>query len=53
MCSYIIQYISWFSDNQPSWTLNAAGVGPDAGVEISARPVPQEPMVRALALGPY
>jgi len=53
MCSYIIQYISWVSDNQPSWTLNAAGVGPDAGVENFRPTGTQEPMVRALALGPY
>ena len=31
-----------------SWTLNAAGLGPDPTVEISARPVPLEPMVGLL-----
>jgi hypothetical protein len=40
-----MKYITWVSDNQISWTLNAGGVGANAAVEISARPVPQEPMV--------
>lgn len=39
------QYISWVADGKMSWTINAAGLGPDPTVEISARPVPQEPMV--------
>lgn len=39
------KYITWVSDNKVSWTLNAPGMGPDPTVEISARPVPQEPMV--------
>jgi hypothetical protein len=38
-------YISWISNNQLSWTLNAAGMGADQTVQISARPIPQEPMV--------
>lgn len=50
MCSHVAKYISWVSDNQASWTLNAAGVGPDPVVDISARVVPQEPMVGALTL---
>ncbi len=41
-----LKYITWVSDDQVSWTLNAAGLGPDSAVEISARPIPQEPMVR-------
>ncbi|KAF4619651.1 hypothetical protein D9613_005269 [Agrocybe pediades] len=44
-------YISWVSDNRTSWTLNAAGLGPDPSVEISARPVPQEPMYIIINLG--
>lgn len=40
-----LQYITWVSDGKPSWTLNAAGMAADPSVEISARPVPQEPMV--------
>lgn len=39
------QYITWVSDNKLAWTINAAGVGPNAEVQISARAIPQEPMV--------
>ena len=39
------QYISWVSDSKLAWTILAAGMGSDPLVEISARPVPQEPMV--------
>ena len=39
-------YITWISDDKIAWTLNAAGVGASNVVEISARPIPQEPMVR-------
>lgn len=38
-------YITWINDNQAAWTINAAGMGPDNIVQISQRPVPQEPMV--------
>ncbi|KAF8914199.1 glucosidase [Gymnopilus junonius] len=44
-------YISWISDGKMSWTLNVAGMGPDPTVEISARPVPQEPMYIIINLG--
>ncbi|KAF8234028.1 glycoside hydrolase family 16 protein [Tricholoma matsutake] len=44
-------YITWISDNKVSWTLMAAGVGPDNAVQISARPVPQEPMYIIVNLG--
>jgi len=44
-------YITWVSDGKPSWTLNAAGVGADPTVEISPRPVPQEPMYIIINLG--
>ncbi|KAI0257679.1 beta-glucan synthesis-associated [Lactifluus subvellereus] len=37
-------YITWISSNKTSWTLLSAGVGPDPITEISARPIPQEPM---------
>lgn len=43
-----MQYITWISNNQIAWTLNAAGLGADASVQISARPVAEEPMVCAL-----
>lgn len=38
-------YITWINNGQPAWTLNAAGMGPDPIVNISQRPIPQEPMV--------
>lgn len=39
------QYISWVSEGKLAWTLNQAGMGPDPVVNISARAIPQEPMV--------
>ena len=39
------QYISWISDNKLTWTMKSGGVGADTAVEISARPISQEPMV--------
>ena len=39
------QYISWISDSKLAWTMLSAGVGADPLVEISARPISQEPMV--------
>ncbi|KIK04696.1 glycoside hydrolase family 16 protein [Laccaria amethystina LaAM-08-1] len=44
-------YITWISDSKMSWTVNAAGLGPDPTVEISARPVPLEPMYMIINLG--
>ncbi|KAL0949252.1 hypothetical protein HGRIS_009330 [Hohenbuehelia grisea] len=44
-------YITWVSDNKISWTLNVAGLGPDEQTQISARPVPQEPMYIIANLG--
>jgi len=44
-------YITWVSDNKATWTLNAAGMGADDTVQISARPVSQEPMYLILNLG--
>jgi hypothetical protein len=40
-------YITWIDDGKMAWTLYAGGVAADPRVEISARPVPQEPMVNA------
>lgn len=39
------QYITWITDNKPAWTIKAGGMAADSRVDISARPVPQEPMV--------
>ncbi|KIM68922.1 glycoside hydrolase family 16 protein [Scleroderma citrinum Foug A] len=44
-------YITWVSNNQVAWTLNVAGMGADSAVQISARPVPQEPMYIIVDLG--
>ncbi|TFK67254.1 glucosidase [Pluteus cervinus] len=44
-------YITWINDNTPAWTIMAAGLGPDSATEISARPVPQEPMYIIANLG--
>lgn len=39
------RYIGWISDDKLTWQLNAAGMAADPVVEISARPIPQEPLV--------
>ncbi|THH13791.1 hypothetical protein EW146_g6466 [Bondarzewia mesenterica] len=44
-------YITWVSDNKTAWTLNVAGMAADSLVEISGRPVPQEPMYIIANLG--
>ncbi|KAF8905161.1 beta-glucan synthesis-associated [Mucidula mucida] len=44
-------YISWINDGKLAWTFNADGTQADTGVEIAARPVPQEPMYMLANLG--
>lgn len=44
-------YISWINNNQLAWTLRSAGMGPDPLVEISDRPIPEEPMYIIMNLG--
>ncbi|KAI0789619.1 beta-glucan synthesis-associated [Abortiporus biennis] len=44
-------YITWIANSQVSWTLKQAGMRADTAVEISARPVPQEPMYLLANLG--
>ncbi|KAN0097549.1 glycoside hydrolase family 16 protein [Tylopilus felleus] len=44
-------YITWISDNKVAWTFNVAGMAADPAVQISARPVPQEPMYIIINLG--
>ncbi|KAJ7287524.1 glycoside hydrolase family 16 protein [Mycena rebaudengoi] len=44
-------YITWVSSGKAAWTIKAGGVGADAAVQISARPVPQEPMYIIANLG--
>ncbi|KAF8901945.1 glycoside hydrolase family 16 protein [Mucidula mucida] len=48
---YAFEYISWVNNGTLTWTINAAGVGADTGVNISARPVTQEPMYLIANLG--
>lgn len=44
-------YITWVQNGQKAWTLFSSALGPDPQVEISARPVPQEPMYIIANLG--
>ncbi|KAF8903538.1 beta-glucan synthesis-associated protein [Mucidula mucida] len=44
-------YIEWVANDKSAWRLNAAGVGADTTAEISARPIPQEPMYILMNLG--
>ncbi|KIK09644.1 glycoside hydrolase family 16 protein [Laccaria amethystina LaAM-08-1] len=44
-------YITWINGDNPAWTVMAAGMGPDPQTEISARPVPMEPMYIIANLG--
>ncbi|KAF9068692.1 beta-glucan synthesis-associated [Rhodocollybia butyracea] len=37
-------FITWIQNNTAAWSMNAAGMGADTKVNISARPVSQEPM---------
>ncbi|KZT70382.1 glycoside hydrolase family 16 protein [Daedalea quercina L-15889] len=46
-----LQYVTWVSNNKQAWTLNVAGLAADSRVEISARPVSQEPMYIIMNLG--
>lgn len=44
-------YISWVSDAKQSWTVRAGSMAANAEAEISARPVPYEPMYIITNLG--
>ncbi|KAG6874469.1 hypothetical protein C0995_010379 [Termitomyces sp. Mi166 len=44
-------YITWISDNKRAWTFRAPGMAADDIVQVSARPVPQEPMYIIVNLG--
>ncbi|KAF8648209.1 hypothetical protein AX16_006348 [Volvariella volvacea WC 439] len=44
-------YITWVNNGEQSWTLMGAGMAADDAAEISARPVPQEPMYIIANLG--
>ncbi|KAF9269656.1 beta-glucan synthesis-associated [Marasmius fiardii PR-910] len=44
-------YITWIANGKKAWTLYASAVGQNNAVQISARPVPQEPMYLIVNLG--
>jgi len=48
---YDDNYVSWIADNTLAWTLIATGMGPDNQTQISARPIPQEPLYILMNLG--
>ncbi|KAK0501521.1 glycoside hydrolase family 16 protein [Armillaria luteobubalina] len=43
-------YITWINNGKVAWTINAAGAGADTATEISARPVPEEPLIPNLGM---
>lgn len=52
-CTYLypyllFQYITWINDGKTAWTMTGKGMAADPAVEISARPIPQEPMVSVI-----
>ncbi|TFK77251.1 beta-glucan synthesis-associated [Pluteus cervinus] len=44
-------YIHWLSQDTLSWTIHQAGIASDPQVQISDRPIPQEPMYIIMNLG--
>ncbi|KAF9514683.1 glycoside hydrolase family 16 protein [Hydnum rufescens UP504] len=44
-------YITWVNNGIPSWSLGASAVGANSRVNISARPISQEPMYLLANLG--
>ncbi|KAH7885927.1 glycoside hydrolase family 16 protein [Phlebopus sp. FC_14] len=47
----VCQYISWITNDEVAWTLDAAGVVADPLTEIADRPISQEPMYLIANLG--
>ncbi|KAG6837721.1 hypothetical protein H0H93_003523 [Arthromyces matolae] len=45
------KYITWVANNATAWTFRAPGMVADDTVQVSARPVPQEPMYIIVNLG--
>lgn len=41
-------YITWFSNDQKTWTVTPAAVGPRSETNVSQRLIPEEPMVCGL-----
>ncbi|KAG8807456.1 hypothetical protein FRC18_005555, partial [Serendipita sp. 400] len=44
-------YITWVNNGKQSWTFEAGGIGANPRTEISARPIPREPMYVLINLG--
>lgn len=43
-------YITWVNDDKPTWTIYSGGMAADPLVNISARPIPMEPMACPLLI---
>jgi beta-glucanase (GH16 family) len=46
-------YITWFSEGQKSWSMNAASMGPDPTMKVSQRLISEEPHVSCCVLPMY
>ncbi|KAG9030154.1 hypothetical protein FRB95_004292 [Tulasnella sp. JGI-2019a] len=44
-------YVTWMMGGNPTWTLNAAAIGPNAGTQVNQRLLPVEPLSIAFNLG--
>ncbi|KAI5450730.1 hypothetical protein NCC49_002739 [Naganishia albida] len=44
-------YITWVANGEPSWTLHASAIGPDAGADIGQRLISEEPMYLIMNFG--
>jgi len=44
-------YVAWIASNEVAWVIDSSALAADLAVEISARPVPQEPMYLIANLG--
>ncbi|TFK73610.1 glycoside hydrolase family 16 protein [Pluteus cervinus] len=44
-------YITWFSNNEPTWTVHASAIGADTVSKVSDRLIPEEPMYLIFNLG--
>lgn len=44
-------YITWYVDNQPTWTITGAALPPRPDMEIGRRTIPTEPMTIIMNLG--
>jgi beta-glucanase (GH16 family) len=44
-------YVTWVSSGKPSWSMKAGATGANPRTQISARPIPEEPMTIILNFG--